>query len=143
MIRSLWVLISLLTSTAVWADSFTLQLPSNLSIDTIRREYPSLKVRSLFSEAEQKQLQKFKRQSLAKTYLVGPVASSEAQAFADAFLLRYPQAKLEKNEAIPFSQASNDKPDPLASIQWALKNTAQEVRIDLDDLHLATQHGGR
>jgi subtilisin family serine protease len=118
------------------ADSFTVQLSPGVTIAKVRSTFPKLKIVPLFSVVEQKMLQKLNRNALSQTLLIGRVPSADAIGFIERFTFLFPKVKIEKNDAISFSQIAkpDEKPDPLLSAQWAMKNTGQEVRVDLDDL---------
>jgi subtilisin family serine protease len=131
-------LVLLFSSTAFCAEemkSYTLQLaPPAASLAQVQAAFPKLKIRPLFSEAEKANLRRFKRAALAETQLLGPITAYDAIDFEEKFGARFPNLKLERNDSIQFSSTDPVQPDPLAGSQWALKNTGQEVRIDLDDL---------
>ena len=138
-------------------SSYTLQIPTpaRLTSADLSRAFPRVKIRPMFSDGERAGLIRLGSPLVAATLILGPIDPLEAAAFEESFRQKFPTLDLERNETIPFfrdrpmftvadatpisaptppAADAPSGPDPLRSQQWALKNTGQEVRIDLDDL---------
>lgn len=111
--------------------SYTVQ---TTQVQKLRTQFSKLSIKAMFSEVEQQSLKRLRREAMAQTQIIGPVNEADASAFEEKFAHFFPSLKLEKNSEVEFKAVEPTPNDPLYFEQWALKNNAREVRVDLDDL---------
>jgi len=97
----------------------------------LQAKFPGVEVRFLFGETERNFLRSAGKNAYANSVRIDGVSAERLEDFLEYWKLLFPQAVIELSADASLQSL---RQDPLFPEQWALENSGQKIRVDIDDI---------